>query len=264
MLHSNIQNLQISQVVTSEAKRALINLKFGQWLAGIIDGDGSFHITQKGITSLEIVMDLEDYPLLAYIKNKFGGSIKLRSGAKNYRYRLHHDTSMINLIKLVNGNIQNSKRLLELHSICLKYNIIPLEPVQLTKDSSWFAGFFDAVGKFDYYYNNKTKDKDKRPKLSISISHKQWQILKHYQNILDGKIHYDESSNGYYTWIIENRNEVIETSNYLTNYCRSNKSKRFHLVSNYFKLYDLESFSSNSPHYSAWTHFNKKWYNNLS
>ncbi|KAL0294343.1 UNVERIFIED_CONTAM: Cytochrome c oxidase subunit [Sesamum calycinum] len=59
-------------------------------LAGIIDGDGSLQVSKQGYASLEITMGLEDLPLLRYIQHMLGGSIKMRSGAKAYRYRLHN------------------------------------------------------------------------------------------------------------------------------------------------------------------------------
>lgn len=35
-------------------------IKFIQWLAGLIDGDGHFHISKKGFSSLKIIMDIMD------------------------------------------------------------------------------------------------------------------------------------------------------------------------------------------------------------
>jgi hypothetical protein len=35
-------------------------------------------------------MDIRDEHCLNIVKNRYGGSIKLRSGAKGVRYRLHH------------------------------------------------------------------------------------------------------------------------------------------------------------------------------
>ncbi|KAL8464752.1 hypothetical protein ACS0TY_034309 [Phlomoides rotata] len=61
-----------------------------QSVAGILDGDGSIQVSKKGYTSLEITMGLEDLPLLQYIQHMLSGSIKMRAGAKAYRYRLHN------------------------------------------------------------------------------------------------------------------------------------------------------------------------------
>jgi len=93
-----------SLVGTSEAicllnknKRSIHNLsnsnrdlKFKQWLAGLIDGDGCFTLSKKGYAGLEITMDIRDERALQIIKNVYGGSLKLRSNANALRYRLHH------------------------------------------------------------------------------------------------------------------------------------------------------------------------------
>jgi heme/copper-type cytochrome/quinol oxidase subunit 1 len=95
---SNISYL----VETSETTRATLfnesDIKFNQWLAGLIDGDGSLLTNKKGYISCEITMGLEDEYALRFIQNKLGGSIKLRSGAKALRYRLHNKPGIFNLI----------------------------------------------------------------------------------------------------------------------------------------------------------------------
>ena len=49
------------------------NKKFSQWLAGLIDSDGSFLLSKKGYGSLEITMDVRDERALHVIKNIYGG-----------------------------------------------------------------------------------------------------------------------------------------------------------------------------------------------
>ena len=140
----NMNNPQVTKafntlVGTSEAIRLLnkdINLnsknkenkKFNQWLAGLIDGDGCFQLTKKGYASLEITMDIRDEHALQIVKNVYGGSIKLRSGANALRYRLHHKSGLLKLINDVNGEIRNSNRLVQLNKICHKYEIILIYP----------------------------------------------------------------------------------------------------------------------------------------
>lgn len=66
----NQRRFNSSLVGTSETTRAAIcSNSFGQWLAGVIDGDGSLLVSKQGYTSLEITMGLEDLPLLRYIQN---------------------------------------------------------------------------------------------------------------------------------------------------------------------------------------------------
>ncbi|XP_065871742.1 intron-encoded DNA endonuclease aI4-like isoform X3 [Euphorbia lathyris] len=85
------QRHKSSLVGTSETTCATTYPKsFCEWLAGIIDGDGSIQVNKQGYTSLEITMGLEDLRLLRYIQHMLCGSIKMRAGAKVYRYRLHN------------------------------------------------------------------------------------------------------------------------------------------------------------------------------
>ena len=68
-------------------------------------------------------MDIRDEHALQIIKNVYGGSIKLRSGANALRYRLHHKSGLLQIIQDVNGHIRNSNRMVQLNKICDKYNI---------------------------------------------------------------------------------------------------------------------------------------------
>ena len=89
------------------------NLKIKQWLAGLIDGDGSFLLSKKGYASLEITIGIRDERALQTIKNIYGGAIKLRSNANALRYRLHHKIGLLALIKDINGLIRNPNRIIQ-------------------------------------------------------------------------------------------------------------------------------------------------------
>ena len=131
------QRHKSSLVGTSETTRVTPYSKsFCEWLAGLIDGDGCLLVSQKGYTSLELTMALEDLRCLRYIQDKLGGSIKMRSGAKAYRYRLHNKQGMINLINCINGYIRHTTRLQQLHRVAQKLNISVIYPTNLDKESN--------------------------------------------------------------------------------------------------------------------------------
>jgi len=73
-------------------------------------------------------MSLQDEHALAIIKQKLGGSIKLRSGVKGLRYRLHNKKGMIELINRINGKIRHTSRVKQLESICSNLNIRIIYP----------------------------------------------------------------------------------------------------------------------------------------
>jgi len=66
---------------------------------------------------------LRDVRCLNLIKQKYGGSIKVRTNQNHIRYRLHHKSGLLNLISSVNGLIKNPIRFMQLAKICDKYKI---------------------------------------------------------------------------------------------------------------------------------------------
>ncbi len=242
-----------SLVGTSETTRATTSHFFFPWLAGVIDGDGSLLVSKRGYTSLEITMGIEDLALLKYIQNILGGSIKMRSGAKAYRYRLMKQSDMIKLINGINGHIRHSARLLQLHRVCSQLNIIILQPLPLTIDSPWFSGFFDADGTIGFYIKNGVFQ------LTISVTNKLLVDVQPYLDLLGGNIYFDRAQNGYYKWTVQSKVDVLHISRLLLKYSRSNKSKRFFLVEEYYRLKDLSAYKPDSIHHKAWLHFEKKW-----
>jgi hypothetical protein len=108
----------ISNLVGTSETTRVTHTSFNEWLAGLIDGDGSLLLNKQGYASLEITMGLEDQTCLRYIQNKLGGSIKLRSGANGWRYRLYNKEKMLLLINMINGHIRHSNRLKQLHNLC--------------------------------------------------------------------------------------------------------------------------------------------------
>jgi hypothetical protein len=246
-----------SLVVTSETTCATIYPKsICEWLAGIIDGDGSLQVNKKGNISLEITMGLEDLPLLRFIQNMLGGSIKMRSGAKAYRYRLHNKQGMINLIFSINGYIRHSGRLAQLHRVlCSQILVIPvIQGNTLTISSHWFGGFFDADGTIGISIKNLI------PQLSIRVTNKLFQDIEIFKTIFGGNIYYDSSQNGYYQWSIQSRNDIFKFLEYFkSSTFKSHKSKRFYHIKDFYALYDLKAFKTDSVHHKAWLGFMNKW-----
>jgi hypothetical protein len=248
-------------VETSETTRATLfhnsDNKFNEWLAGIIDGDGSLLISKQGYISCEITMGLEDEYALNLIKNKLGGSIKLRSGAKALRYRLHNKQGIISLINRINGNVRHNTRLKQLNYICSALNISILSPNKLHKKHGWFSGFFDSVGTITF----SLKGEYNIPQLTISVSNKLLADVIHFKETFGGNIYFDRSQNGYYKWSIQKRTDILEIVNYFT-ICpsRSYKRKRLFLVNRYFELIDLKAYKKeNLLQNKAWLLFLKDW-----
>jgi len=245
-----------SQKILKSGKNKLNDNKFNEWLAGLIDGDGYLGVSKQGYTSCEITLPLEDEKCLQQIKQKFGGSVKLRSGVKAVRYRLHNRIGMINLINSINGNIRNSKRLIQLHNVCSILNIPIQYPINLTLNNSWLSGFFDADGTITYSLKNNY------PQLTISVTNKLLIDVEMYKNLFGGNIYFDKSQNGYYKWSIQSKKDILNFIEYIKNNpSRTIKFNRLMLCKLYYNLIELKAYKSeiDSINYKAWLSFNKKW-----
>ena len=232
-----------------------INKQWNQWLAGLIDGDGSFYLTKKGYASLEITMDLRDEHALYIIKNVYGGSVKLVSGERAIRYSLRHKEGFLALVRDVNGEIRNSYRIMQLNKICLKYEIPLVLPNKLEKDNGWLSGLFDSDGSISI---NKTTGQ-----VSITITQKTKEMLDYIVEIYGGSIYIDRTSNNY-KWYISNKEELLKFIEYIKIHpSRSMKKNRLHLLPRILELRHmgaLKATSENKPLlHKSWTIILGQW-----
>ena len=287
IMQLKMKNLQVTKafnswVGTSEAIRALNENKnklenkhflkkyysshsfeskknFNEWLAGLIDGDGSFLLSKQGYASLEITMDIRDEHALQIIKNVYGGSIKLRAGANALRYRLHHKLGLLALMNDVNGYIRNSHRLVQLSKICDKYELKLKYPDKLTYNNGWLAGFFDARGDLQYQLNDKNTIE---PLLQFKINSNSYEILVEIKENFGGNISIDKNRNYSYSWnLFSNEKQFTNFLNYLKTYpsvgANHNKLKTIPLFK---KSIELEAYKAQPESIlgKVWSRFNSK------
>lgn len=246
-------NLVETSETTCEALNYNNNLKFNQWLAGLIDGNGYFCIKQKKYLSCEIILDTKDLKTLKQIQNKFGGSIKFRSGSNSVRWRLLNHKDMAKLINSINGNIRNSKRLIQLYQVANLLNILVINPLKLDKSNAWFMGFFDAQGNVSFSF------KDNKPQLNISVSNKFSQDIIDFQ-MFAGNISFNKSGNGYFVWLIHFKEDILLFLEYnKINPSRTIKFKRLLLINLFFELTEIKAYQINNPFYKQWLSFYDKW-----
>ncbi len=248
--------------------------KFNQWLAGLIDGDGSFYLTKKGYASLEITMDIRDEHALQIIKNVYGGTVKLVTGQRALRYCLRHKEGFLALVHDVNGEIRNSYRLMQLNKICLKYGITLIYPSKLTYSNGWLSGFFDADGSVTLNSNNG--------QLAITLTQKTSEILQPLLDIFGGSIYIDRTSKNF-KWYISNQEGrarsaqqthpegeyrgfagILKLINYFKFYpSRSLKKNRLHLIPRCYELKEIgahKALKNNKPLLGkSWEIFITKW-----
>lgn len=188
-----------------------------------------------GYSSCEITMGNMDYHTLMLIKNKLGGSVKLRSGVKAYRWRMHNKMGMINLVNRVNGNIRNSKRIPAFIKVCTIFNITYIPAVALLKSSAWFAGFFDSDGAITAKFHTQS------PSITISVCNKDRVDVEPFL-IFDGNICFSKSGYGHYIWYVSSKSNVTSMLDYFKeNPSRSHKLARLTLINQFYTLRDLKA-----------------------
>jgi Cytochrome C and Quinol oxidase polypeptide I/LAGLIDADG endonuclease len=230
-----------------------VEVKFNEWLAGVIDGDGCFLLSKKGYASLEITIQLRDQRCLNVIKQKYGGSVKVRSNQNHLRYRLHHKIGLLNLISNIKGLLRNPIRMLQLAKICEKYNLSFIYSKELTYNNGWLAGFFDTDGSV--YMNIESAQ------VFITAAQKNKLLLDPLIKLYGGRVYLSKGPD-HFKWIVYRKNEVIKLLDYFKKYPpRSAKLARIKLIP---KFYELRGLGANrAPNNSilgkAWKQFVIKW-----
>ena len=205
------------------------NKKFNQWLAGLIDGDGYFHLSKKGYASLEITMEIRDSMCLYKVKNVFGGSIKPVGSLKALRYRLHHKEGIINIITAINGEIRNPTRLAQLFKVCENYKIKLNYAQSLSYDNAWLSGFIDAEGSV--YYNLSSLQ------VFITVSQKNKLLLDLFTPIYGGSV-YSVKTNDSFKWTLCEKQDVLSFLSYLKLNCLySAKMNRVRLIPSIYESF---------------------------
>ncbi len=254
---------------------------WNQWLAGVIDGDGYLSIqTSNNVAVCEITMPLEDEALLFKIKQKLGGSIKSRSGAKAVRYRLCHQNGMVDLLHRINGSIRNSLRIVQFKRLCEKFSIDYLQPGLLTLENGYIAGFFDADGTILISVDKTSQPDSILPgthgkitrltnsrgfhQLRIEIANKYAEDLIFFQTAFgSGSIRAVTVRKKHQTHIYR-ISDIDAFIYYVSKYpLHSVKMKRVFALKSYFELKRIKAHLADKPSIKnkAWATFCKKWYN---
>lgn len=227
--------------------------KFNEWLAGLIDGDGCFLLSKKGYASLDITVEVRDKNCLFQIKDRYGGSIKLKQGINWLRYRLHDRRGLINLINGINGLIRNPVRLLQLSKICDNYNINLIYPVSLNYYDGWLSGMIDSDGNI--YLNPQSVQ------VFITISQKNKFLLDPLVSLYGGTI-YTMSKVNAFKWIVYRKDEVLKLILYFKeNPLRSKKMVRIRLIPKIYEAFSNSGhlLTENSIYGKIWKILLKKW-----
>lgn len=258
LLFNNIKYSGITKDIFTKLEKNIyhnndISNSFNEWLAGVIDGDGCFLLSKKGYASLEITIKLRDVRCLNIIKQKYGGSIKVRANQNHLRYRLHNKQGLLKLIFDINGLIRNPIRLMQLAKICEIYNICIIYPKPLNYNNGWLSGFFDTDGSV---YFNLLSDQ-----MFITASQKNKLMLDPLSELYGGSVYLSKGKE-HFKWVVYRKKEVLDLLEYFKLYPpRSAKFARIKLIPKWYELRALGAHKTPKMTVlgKAWKQFLLKW-----
>ena len=123
-------------------RRELKEEEWGDYIAGLIDGDGN--IGEGGIT---IVFHESDVKLAYELKKKIGyGNVYKLKDKKAYRLVIRKNEGIKKVMEMINGRLRTEKKVNQM----IKYNMIEVKPKREDDDlrNYWLAGFAEADGSF--------------------------------------------------------------------------------------------------------------------
>lgn len=145
--YNNYTNLPLISEHVNKHISNLTDTDFGDFLAGLIEGDGWF-----GKKELHIIFAENDISLAYYIKKQIGyGNIYKIKNKKAVRYICKNARGLFIILSLINGKLVSKPKYDQLikHNYSVDFNYTILPPLNsLTLDNYWLAGFTQADGCF--------------------------------------------------------------------------------------------------------------------
>jgi hypothetical protein len=227
---------------------------FFEWLAGVIDGDGHFNLSQKGLARLQITMDIRDKKALYEIKDKLGGIVTSISNANALRYQLGNKKGLITLINGINGLIRNPNRILQMNLLCVKYGIKVLYPKPLTFNNGWFSGFLDSDGSI--YFNENSGQ------VFLSVTQKKKYLLEPLISLYGGRVYILSPKIKAFKYVVFRKKELFNLiDNYFSKYpLKTKKGNRLHLIKEFY-LVRINKNNQDLSKFKNWILFKNKWEN---
>lgn len=220
-----------------------------------MDGDGHLAVSRSGQLFLVVAMETADEPLLRQLQQLLAaGAVHPYRNRRASRYVLSSRLGLERLVRCVNGLLQHPGRRQQLQAVCAALGVECLPAAALTADSGWFAGFFDADGCLTFSYG-------KNRLLKVAVDQKHRSVVEHFRQFFGGSLSYSRRGSGAWCWSIRSRSAVEKFRRYFyrSGLFRSAKSRRFHLVAEFYELRALRAHRPDSPHHRRWRHHLERW-----
>ena len=198
---SNIENIRkISEHVPQHSK-PLNDEQFGQYLAGLIDGDGHFNSKQQ----LVIAFSYPDVDLAYSIKKVLGYGHVYKVKDKNaYLFIVSKKDGIIKVLNLINGKLRTINKLNQVKNNILNNSKYLWVNLKFTMNETnnfnnhWITGFSDADASFQIKIVHKMDRLKPEIRLNFQIDQKDNYILLLIKEVFGGNIGYRKNQDTYY------------------------------------------------------------------
>jgi hypothetical protein len=284
ILNNNLSKL-ISKKDSEEAvllynKNLKYNINFCSWLAGLIEGAGTFAIHSKESTikkyspKLIIVFKIADLPLAQYLKNISNCGTILNKPDRGYvLWQIQNIVEVFTIVNLINGYMRTPKiEALERTINWLNEYIIKIEnsklsttklilskiqPIKLKSidtssidSNAWLSGFTDSDGIFSINIHKRTNRNSTRVQLFYRMEIKQ---NYHILDSEDKKISFFSIMSKLALFLNVNvisRSRILNEKQYFSFIVICHNKESLNVISEYFLKFPL--LSSKNLDFKAW------------
>jgi len=226
-------------------------VRFNQWLAGFIDGDGCFRVDNT-YCRFQIEQATWNLHLLLLLLGLFNGKLdKCKRYRNTHCYAFSDRETLMRLVHMINGHVRCTSRNKQLQIVCKLFNIDYVPPGEISLDDAYLCGLLDADGCVTCNF--------KLHSIAIKVSSKYLEDVTFFPKILNGTIN---KSKGVFVWSISAKEDVLFAQKYLEKNCKSNKLSRIKLIHTFYELRDKKAYQEGSEHYNKWLSFIEEWYSN--
>ena len=161
--------------------------QFGFYLAGLIEGDGTFAVHDKNSTvqkyrpAIIIVFKIADLPLAEYLQNLTNcGSVYKKTNRGYVLWQIQDIVGVYSIVNIINGYMRTPKiyalhRLIDWLNLRFDFNITKKnKDISDINSNSWLAGFIDADGHFSVRITEQASP-TKYPKIECKFEFSQRQ-----------------------------------------------------------------------------------------
>ncbi len=190
------ESLKLISIHVPKHLKPLNDNQFGDYLAGIIDGEGHFNKKQ-----LVITINNKDISLAYYLKSKIGyGNIYKIKNKNVINLVIANKLGLIKVINLINGKIRKISKLNQIINLInnLKFSINFELNTSNNLQNHWLAGFSDTDASFQIKIINKLDIKIPEIRLNFQIDQKDKYILDIIKSFIGGNIGYRSKIDSYY------------------------------------------------------------------